>query len=210
MKLYILTILVLFAAVFHSSAVHASAPEIGHVAWVEGNAQLSHLKDEIGRTAANGDKIYQGDVIKTETGDSIKITFIDDTNITLAGKDGELTIDQYVFDPENPALSKAHYSILRASFEFIGGLIDKGDQTTVRMDFGSIGIRGTKFFRSMKDGECWIYLEEGKIDVTNRFGKVDLAPGEGTRMSDKPIAPLKPEKWSAADIQWIRDAVHGN
>lgn len=210
MKTLALTLL-LIAIAAALPAMAAGPVAIGHIASIHGKPHISHLHEEIPEEAATGDAVYEGDVVKTNEGQSVEILFNDKTNITIAGKDGELSIDQYVYDPAHPQNNKAHYSILRASFEFIGGLLDKGrpDDVALSLDFGSVGIRGTKILRSMKNGECWIYLEEGAITVSNDGGSVDLIPGQGTRMSsnrNKP--PTTPEKWAESDTDWIKAAVH--
>lgn len=153
------------------------------------------------------DPVYLGDVFFTKNDKSyVQINFIDQTHITMNGEDSSLTIDEYIFNPEINEGNKARFSILKGSFEFVGGLLDKGESENVRLDLdlGSIGVRGTKILRSMKDDECWIYLEEGEIRVFNDGGSVVLKPGDGTRLSAKSIAPRAVEPWTQKEIDWIK------
>ncbi len=167
-----------------------------------------HGSNEEEKVAIYSD-VYQGDTFITKDEESfVQVDFIDKTNITMNGVDSTLTIDEYVFDPKNIEDGKAKFSVLKGSFEFVGGLIDKGagENVQIDLDFGSIGIRGTKIRRSMKDAECWIFLEDGEIRVFNDGGEVFLKPGDGTRMGAKTKAPTPAKPWSVENIEWIRSA----
>ena len=156
----------------------------------------------------SGDPIFLNDLILTDEGDHAEIEFVDKTTIAQNGAEGKLSIDEYVYDPENPAENKARYNVLRASFKYVSGLIAKeNNDVEIGLDFGSIGIRGTTIYRSMKDEECWIYLEEGKIQVKNKAGYVTLNPDDGTRLRSKSLAPLPAKPWSAEKIAWIKSEV---
>ena len=204
-------IIALFLMVFYTGSVNANTGTvIGQATLVIDNVTVMHNGQEQTSDLKEGDAIYIGDVITTKTDDSyVRIDFADETNITMNGEEGELTIDEYIFDPANLDSSKAKFTMLRSSFEFVGGLIDKGEaeNTQIDLDFGSIGVRGTKILRSMKDGECWIYLEDGEIRVFNDGGEVFLKPNDGTRMGSKTVAPTPSKPWGQKNIDWIKSEV---
>lgn len=205
MKLLQITLIAI--AFFCAQAAYA-AEVVGTVSVLHSTANISSLADSIEKPLKAQQDIHLGDTIRTLSNSSyVKIDFIDGTNIILSGMDGTLSIDEYIFDPANLDGSAAKFSILKGSFEFVGGLLDKGKKENVQidLDFGSIGVRGTKIYRTMKDMECWIYLEEGEIRVFNEGGSVVMQPGDGTRISSKSTAPTEAKPWSDSEIRWIKD-----
>ena len=91
-----------------------------------------------------GSPVYQGDVLQTETGGAIEITFIDDTAFTI-GEEGRMVLDELVFDPETNEGSSS-FSVVQGVFSFVSGAIAKtgSDAMTVRTPVATIGIRGTQ------------------------------------------------------------------
>lgn len=207
-KRLIIALFLLIISVGSTSANTSTV--IGQATLVLNNVTIKHHGQEQASDLNEGDAIYIGDVITTKTDDSyVRIDFADETHIIMNGTEGELTIDEYIFDPANLESNKAKFTMLRSSFEFIGGLIDKGEaeNTQIDLDFGSIGVRGTKILRSMKNGECWIYLEDGEIRVFNDGGEVFLKPNDGTRMGSKTVAPSPSKPWGQQNIDWIKSEV---
>jgi hypothetical protein len=193
-------------AAFVLNSASAFAAPVGHVIDLEGSATDTRG----GKAAAlkTGAAIEKGDVIETGEKSRVRIDFIDDTQLTVAEK-GKLAINEFVFDPNNKQGNKADLDILHTAFSYVGGLMDKGDKPDVNLhlDFGSIGIRGTQIFRAMHNGECWIYIEHGRVDVSNKGGAVHLKSGEGTIMSAQEKAPAAAHIWSDKDIDWIKSQV---
>lgn len=208
MQRFILLTLTLFVFTAIPSLAHANIV-VGKVQDVTGEVLLRHAAKSQLIEIEPGMDIELGDTIMTTQDGLVKIVFLDNSTLSLNGDDGELVIDQYVYDPANPADGTARFTILRASFEFIGGLLDKGEKEAVQiqMDFGSIGVRGTKVLRSMRKNQCWVYLEEGNIRVFNDKGEVFLAAGEGTHIMKRNEAPMPAEPWSQEDIDWVKGAV---
>ena len=204
MKLSLAGAALLSLLVFY--AFPAAAAAVGRVSEVEGTVTVAHG----GSSAAlkNGDGVSEGDVVEAAEKSRVRIDFDDKTELVVVGK-GKLTIDSYVYDPKNSAGNKAGFSILGAAFSYLGGALDKGKDPKVNLnlDFGSIGIRGTKIYRAMNNGECWIYVERGKIDVSNRAGTVHLKSGQGTIMSAEDKAPANAHIWSDKDIAWLKAQV---
>lgn len=152
--------------------------------------------------------IFLGDTIETGEDGRIAMTFADGAQIGLGPK-GKLVIDEYVYDPKKPDTGKVRLSILDTVFELIDGDLGKGKNGDVQinLNFGSIGIRGTHILRGMKDGECWVYVMDGAVDVFNDAGRVHLAASEGTKMKSKKVAPTSAQHWNDADLQWIRNTL---
>lgn len=200
----------LFIAAFLFFTTTAQAAEFaGYVREVSGDATID--RGAGAKELHKGDDIAINDKIATAKGARVKIEFADGAELVLA-QNGKLTIDQYVYDPKHPHDGKAEMTVLDSAFSFTGGWMDKGDKSDVKMNlnFGTIGVRGTKIMRAMNGKECWIYLQSGHIDVYNKGGKVSLNPGEGTIMSAKTKAPAAPHVWPKKEIAWISANVAGD
>ncbi len=205
---YIFLFIVSTMVVFSGTASAETPSAVGIVTSLNGDVRIMHKGEENTSPLSAGTKISLGDTITTINEDSyVRVDFIDNTHISLSDEDAELTIDKYVFDPANLDMNTAQFTILRGSFEFVGGLLDKGEQENVQinLDFGSIGIRGTHIHRTMKDHECWIYLEDGEIRVFNGGGSVLLTPGQSTRISSLTSSPVPAEKWNDEQVKWIKE-----
>ena len=155
--------------------------------------------------------IHVGDVVNTDKGDIVHLVFNDDTEITVAGKGGHFKVKEYLFNKDKPAENKARYKVLGASLKYVGGQISKLSQkqnTDIELDFGTIGIRGTTLYRAMgMYDDCWIYLEDGKVDVYNDAGKVTLKPGDGTRLTSQKFKPQGVRPWAKPEIKWIKSTL---
>lgn len=192
-----------------SIATSAQAAEFaGYARDVTGTATID--RGAGAKPLHKGDDIAINDQIVTGKDGRIRIEFADGGELVLA-QNGKLKVDQYIYDPKKPTEGKAEMTVLDTAFAFTGGWLDKGQKSDVKMNlnFGTIGVRGTKILRAMNHGECWIYLQSGAIDVYNKGGKVTLKPGEGTIMSAKAKAPAAPHVWPKKEIDWIRGAVAG-
>jgi hypothetical protein len=191
------------------SAAFAAAP-VATVREISGTATILHMGEKEEHQIKKGEGVFEKDVITTSDSARLKILFADMTELVMASK-GSLVINNYIYVPEDTKKNKGEFTILGAAFSYASGLLDKTSQPDVKihLDLGSIGIRGTKLMRIMKKGECWIYLREGSIDVSNNGGAVTLLPGEGTIMKTRTEAPAKPEEWTIADRQLMEREIFG-
>ncbi len=207
MKLSLLTLCALFTTLYAVPNAHAADP-VGILSDAHSSISILRKDEKTVMDLNKDDPVYLGDTVLTDDGDHAVLEFVDQTTISINGKDGQLYIDRFVYDPDNPANNESEFSIWRATFEYTSGLVSKGgSQSKINIDFGSIGIRGTHILRTMEDGECWIYLEDGEIDVFNEAGTVSLKPGDGTRLSSKTVDPAPVKPWSQEKIEWIKGTV---
>ncbi|MDE1153289.1 MAG: FecR domain-containing protein [Micavibrio sp.] len=208
LSLRCLLALALLTGIFAAPAIATpalAAATAGQVDSITGTVTRSH-KDGQAAALKAGDSVDTGDEIVTGAKSGAKVTLADGTEITL-GSGNRFFVDRFAEDgaPQgNTALR-----ILGGAFSYVGGSVEKAPQSsvTIGLDFGSIGVRGTTLYRAMKDGQCWIYLQQGKIDVFNKGGRVTLQPGDGTRMKAKTIGPAAPHVWTPQEINWIKSAV---
>lgn len=206
----VLAALLLFAPLPAHAADTDTAYSIGHVREVKGDAQIRRSGRTETKPLHRGDDLFENDTVTTGKKSRVKIYFEDDSELEMA-ENGKLVFDQYVYDPKKPKEGKAEYTLLDAAFSYVGGWMgkDKKADVSMNLNFGSLGIRGTRLMRAMKDKECWIFLEKGKVDVYNKGGTVTLKPGEGTIMRDKSVSPEKPHIWSGDEQKWIKHTVSG-
>ena len=92
-----------------------------------------------------GSKVYFGDTIITKAQSNAQILLLDETAIAV-GEKSELTIDEFVYDPESK-VGKIVSNIKIGTVRMITGEISKNDPDNLEINVptGSIGARGTEF-----------------------------------------------------------------
>ena len=113
---------------------------IGVVAVGVGN--ISNQKNE---KLITGSKIYFGDTIIVSEKSNAQILLLDETALTI-GEKSELTIDDFVYDPQTK-VGKIVSNIKVGTVRVITGEISKQnpDNLEVNIRTGSVGARGTEF-----------------------------------------------------------------
>ncbi|WP_023648878.1 FecR domain-containing protein [Candidatus Pelagibacter ubique] len=113
---------------------------IGVVAVGVGN--ISNQKNE---KLITGSKIYFGDTIIVSKQSNAQILLLDETALTI-GEKSELTIDDFVYDPQTK-VGKIVSNIKVGTVRVITGEISKQnpDNLEVNIPTGSVGARGTEF-----------------------------------------------------------------
>ncbi len=119
------------------------------------------------------DPILMGDVIETAKDGPVSLFLLDGTTFTLA-PNSRLPIDEYFYDP-NSNDGSAQYSLVRGAMEYISGLMAKhDDNVVVKLVYGALGIRGTKFIAQIDPCSLneTIYLIDGELAVTPLNGGI--------------------------------------
>jgi hypothetical protein len=83
--------------------------------------------------------VFMGDEIVANPNGLAQITFIDNTRLVI-GPNSRLTIDAFVFNPDNTA-RKVTMTMIKGSFRFISGNSPDGAYT-IRTPTMTIGVRG--------------------------------------------------------------------
>lgn len=186
--------------VFFACPALADEAVIGTVMEVEG---APVIRTETGRVmaAAIETPVHPGDIIATGSGGRAMILFIDDTELTLS-ENTELTVDNYVFNPEDASGNRAVYNVLRGAFYYVSGLIAKkpDPDVTVKTLYGSIGVRGTQFWGGDIDGEYGVLVNEGQVEVTGKQGSVRLDRGQGAAIHGAGSDLFRPKVWASEKI----------
>ena len=146
------------------------------------------------------------DTLETAQG-RMKVRFLDETNLSLT-EHSEVTIDEYIFDP-NPTKSKLAMSFVQGTARFATGrlgLVPK-ENIVINTPTATIGVRGTDFTTTVDelgrsliillpetectiDGDCY---PSGEITVTNDGGQVVLSEAyAATMVSSFDNAPMTP------------------
>lgn len=132
------------------SLCFASAQNIaGNVKNLKGDVQA--VQKDKSRVLQVGDKIFEGDSIKTAKGASVGILLEDDTTISV-GSNSVFSIDEYVFEPSKKNVSfKSNLS--KGTLGCVTGLISKinPDAMKLKAKSASMGIRGTHFIVEVGD-----------------------------------------------------------
>ncbi|MEZ0226598.1 MAG: FecR domain-containing protein [Alphaproteobacteria bacterium] len=204
------------AAFLFSGPVNALAADeqqagdgiIGTIMEVEGKATVTPA-GKAAKPLAVKDSIHMKDVISAGAKSRVLVLFIDNTQFRLS-ENTKITVDEYVFDPDNASSNKASYNVLSGTFQYVSGLIAKKKDPDVSIDtpYGAIGIRGTKLWGgTLKDSSYGVHVEEGQINVRNDGGQVVVRKGEGTALKSRKTAPPKAEPWPAEQLQFIASTV---
>tara|TARA_Y100000389_G_scaffold9290_1_gene8663 strand:+ start:524 stop:1099 length:576 start_codon:yes stop_codon:yes gene_type:complete len=109
------------------------------------SAGIGDITNQKNEQLSTGSKIFYGDTIIVKEKSNAQILLLDETALTV-GEKSELTIDDFVYDPETK-VGKIVSSIKLGTVRIITGEISKQnpDNLNVKVPTGSIGARGTEF-----------------------------------------------------------------
>src|SRR6056297_1878058 len=113
---------------------------IGQVETLEGVARVQRVDGTVVELEI-GTKVYQNDVVITDTGGKVSITFVDGTMFTLASG-SRMVLDELVY-AEGADDNSAAFSLVEGSFVFIAGQVAKSGDMDVTTPSATMGIRGT-------------------------------------------------------------------
>lgn len=192
-------IFMLFVFLMSQSAAWA-ASKAGEVKTLKGDVKAT--LDQETRTLSKGDDVFANDLISTESGSLVEITFVDDSKF-LVGPDSEMKVDKFSYNKPNTE-NKLSTRLLKGSFRFVTGLIAryKPDSMEVNTAVATIGIRGTTVAVVASANAATVVLEEPEdttrktaIEVSNEFGSVFIdEPGYGTEIPDEFSPPSPPQR----------------
>lgn len=149
------------------------------------------------RTLQQGDPVHQDEFIEVGNDASSEFKLDDDTKLAL-GPGSHLKLDKFVYDP-----AKSNGSIVldlvKGTFRFMTGVAEKPTYV-IKTPAAAITVRGTIFDVYVQDdGQSWLLLHEGAIQVCNVRGTRcrDLTePGKLIRItSDGDVG--SPVKWAS-------------
>ncbi len=115
------------------------------VAWVERPGART--------PATPGVRVWPGDVLWTEGGALLGVTFRDGTRLTL-GADSRVAVDEYVFSPADGRFASV-FRVARGVIAYISGKLAELAPEAVRVEtpVAALGIRGTRFVAEVEGGD---------------------------------------------------------
>ena len=137
---YLSKVLIIIFLTFASVANASNNSFVGVI-----GAAIGDIKNQKNESLSNGSKIFFGDTITSKSKSNAQILFLDQTVLTL-GEETELTIDEFVYDPNSQDGSFVS-TVKTGTVKFITGQISKKnpDNLEVKVPAGTLGARGTEF-----------------------------------------------------------------
>ena len=179
---------------FKTIKAQASAADIGGVSEVSGYAQIKR-----GTSANNADlafSIQSNDQAVTSNG-RMAITFLDDSTVKLT-EHSQLTIDEYIYDPD-PSKSKMALTFGLGTARFISGTLGKIDKRNVSLKTptADIAIRGTDFTATVDElGRSLIILLPDEYGVSS--GEIEVITATGSVLLNKSYQATTVSVWEAS------------
>jgi hypothetical protein len=182
---------------FKTTAEQQPAVDVGNISELSGSARV--LREKPYNAKLDFD-IQQNDEAITTNG-RMAITFLDNSKVKLT-EHSQLTIDEYIFDP-NPSKSKMAITFGLGTARFITGSLNKIDKSNIdlKTPTANIAIRGTDFTVTVDEtGRSLLILlpdefgnASGEILVTTAMGTVTLnKPYEATTVDVFEKSPSSP------------------
>ena len=137
---YLSKVLIIIFLTFASVANASNNSFVGVI-----GAAIGNIKNQKNESLSNGSKIFFGDTIISKSKSNAQILFLDQSVLTL-GEETELTIDEFVYDPNSQDGSFVS-TVKSGTVKFITGQISKKnpDNLEVKVPAGTLGARGTEF-----------------------------------------------------------------
>jgi hypothetical protein len=151
-------------------------------------------------TAKIGTPVHLRDELRTGPGGRLRVTFRDDTVLTL-GENASVVINRYVYDPDQN-IGETLIQTTKGAFLFASSRIKglKQHNVTVSTPVAEIGVRGTQFWGGPLD-KYGVLVLEGEITVSNQAGNVTLSgAGQGTDIPSPLDPPGEVKPWSEEKI----------
>jgi hypothetical protein len=124
------------------------------------------------RTLTLGAEVVHNERIHTDAHGSVQLLFIDRTSMSI-GPNSDITINEYVFDPQAKS-GKLAVTVAKGLMRFVGGQVSHSGQATVTTPSASIGIRG---------GTAIIDVDGTHTRTINLFGRQNIFQSNGTEIS---------------------------
>jgi trimeric autotransporter adhesin len=130
------------------------------------------------RLVIGQDAVFNERITTAENGQT-QVLFLDRSSMTI-GPNSDLTIDQFVYDPQS-GTGKLAMSATRGLLRYVGGKLSKQDEgVTLRTGAATIAIRGGAFIADINRGSTDATLIYGKgLTVTGVAGGLQILTRPG-------------------------------
>ena len=193
------------------SACIVAAEPIGEIDDLDGVARASGSSGE--RDLRDGDDVFLGDEIITDSGARLEIEFNDDTRFEVGG-DSRITLDEFIY--AGGSSDRFAATLFTGAMRFVSGAVAGHSSTamTVGTPIATIGVRGTTAAVKLEGaGGQFALLESngGKptaIEVSNSGGRgVVDQPNFATTVAGPGQAPTPPAPLSRAAMDNLLGAL---
>ena len=182
MKICLALFVALFSCIVYAQPAGRILVAVGDVSATRGGRDV---------VLTNGAEVFRGDTVRVGEASNAQIGFSDSSIVALRAK-STFAIDEYVFDRDNSALSRAAFSLLRGGLRTLTGLIGSSDRTRYRMrsQAATVGIRGTHYTLVVCDKDCiendgslapdgtYGGVLEGRVAIANQAGEREFGADE--------------------------------
>ncbi|MCT7492687.1 FecR family protein [Aliarcobacter cryaerophilus] len=182
---------------------------IGTITLLEGEAFVKRGQETLRLNIS--DSISNNDFIETKTNSKVKITFTDNTIITI-GKESSLKIEDYFFDSNNKNSAKTELNVSKGAFHAITGQIGKvnPEKFKLKTKNATIGIRGTEIYGDQNR----VFCTSGAIFVSS-FGEIrDIDSGNYVftyeNQAPSSVMPMDTNEFNEVDVQLNTNSVSQN
>lgn len=177
------------ALLLSGTALAADAPPPGSAAAIvktlKGNVVWQQTGQPVPRGLSQGDQVFNGDEVSTESKSHVTLSFGNDAAVIL-GEKGVLSVT-----------GATRVKIANAPFVLTG----KAPQ--IESDCGLVTLQTGRLAQAEKDGACAFYLHEGTATIKNTAGLTVLTAGQGTLIQGQGAAST-PATWTEADVKSLR------
>ena len=170
------SLLSLSAAIACMCGGAANAQQVGTAAAVNPASMARELSGDT-RTIVLGQSIAHKERIQTTAAGSVQLLFLDKTSMTI-GPNSDVSIDEYVYDPQANS-GKLAATLAKGAMRFVGGQISHSGEATIKTATAVVGIRGGVSILTNAN----VYLAYGQANVDAGGGSVTLQAGEYTSTS---------------------------
>jgi hypothetical protein len=141
-----------------------------------------------------GQDVVYNEHITTSGSGQTQLLFVDESSMTI-GPNSDLTIDQFVYDPQS-GTGKLAMSATRGVLRYVGGKLSKQDQAvTVRTSTATLAVRGGAFIGRTEPGgrtEAIFIYGEGLTVTAANVSETMRRPGYQITVSGPGAAPSSP------------------
>ena len=149
-----------------------AAQDIGSVSEVTGGVDILRSGKLPAEPAKVGDKVAQGDIIRTKSGGKVQLHFKDDSVLTIA-PESRVALNEYVYEPEK-SKREASIKIFQGLVHTVVNKVIKTDTPdfTVETETAVIGVRGTDYYTLVAPAVSDIFNNSGVTEVRNIFAEI--------------------------------------
>lgn len=177
-------------------------------------ARVTHLSGVLTAKSTEGatrvlavrSEIHAGDVLSTAQETYARIKFVDNAEIVLRPS-SRVSIDEYLYQEEEPANDKVGISMLKGGLRAVTGALGKRnrDAVSINTPTATIGIRGTHFGALFCQDDCQsvhttsgqppenglhVDVTDGAIALTNAAGSQVVGTGQFGYVRDGTTQPV--------------------